>query len=75
MDHPEAPGREAAAAVQNKPEMLEQCPAVIEQMGQEPAQLHEQVSALLDARCAVRTRGHVPVVSWGVRVLPLGQSD
>lgn len=59
MDQPEAPGREAAA-VQNKPETLEQCHAVIEQMGQELAQLREQVSALLDKKLNSRNSSKPP---------------
>ncbi|WP_170130664.1 hypothetical protein [Sphaerotilus hippei] len=44
MDQPEAPDRKAAA-VQDKPETLEQCHAVIEQLGQELAQLRGTYSA------------------------------
>jgi transposase len=59
MDQPEAPGRETTA-VPNKPETLEQCHAVIDQMGQELAQLREQVSALLDKKLNSRNSSKPP---------------
>ena len=59
MDQPKAPGRETTA-VPNKPETLEQCHAVIEQMGQELVQLREQVSALLDKKLNSRNSSKPP---------------
>ncbi|PXW91541.1 hypothetical protein C7444_1373 [Sphaerotilus hippei] len=59
MDQSEAPDRKAAA-VQDKPETLEQCHAVIEQLGQELAQLREQVSALLDKKLNSRNSSKPP---------------
>lgn len=59
MDQPEAPDRKAAA-VQDKPETLEQCHAVIDQLGEELAQLREQVSALLDKKLNSRNSSKPP---------------
>ncbi len=59
MDQPEAPDRKAAA-VQDKPETLEQCHAVIDQLGQELAKLREQVSALLDKKLNSRNSSKPP---------------
>ena len=59
MDQAEAPGREAAT-VQDKPETLEQCHAVIEQMGQELAKLREQVNALLEKKLDSRNSSKPP---------------
>jgi uncharacterized coiled-coil protein SlyX len=59
MDQAEAPGREATT-VQDKPETLEQCHAVIEQMGKELAKLREQVNALLEKKLDSRNSSKPP---------------